>query len=358
MMLKQTSIAAGLMLFSSGAFAQTDTTLNGLNLTGAPPTGYAIQPLRFGCISSSYCWPYMQMWDGATKVTLDPISGGLKVLRLNGGPLNSYATLPVTSSTSNVALPAGAAPGSTIVIYNNGPNQAYYQLGNSSVTASSSNDMLVPYGGVAFTVQAGSTNIAAVTRVTGQTASLNISLWSGAPASLGGPVNTATVLQGSIAGAVNAIGGVDATGVARALQATIPGTPATNYLLGVQGAPNGAPIPIASVPVLHTQTSALSNSLIVKASAGSLSGFNCSAITGLAAGYCVVINSVSVPVTGTAILPIDFCQFDGSPRGCSLGRAPTQVSYSTGITILVTTNASPYTYTSGTDMAAISADYQ
>lgn len=116
----------------------------------------------------------------------------------------------------------------------------------------------------------------------------------------------------------------------------------------------------AAITVSHASTTALANNLNVKASSGFLVGFNCSGIAGGAAGFCVVYNGASTPATGalTGANVLDFCQFDTTARGCSLGRAPTQVAYSAGIQILVTSAATPYTYTTGTDTAAISADFQ
>lgn len=112
--------------------------------------------------------------------------------------------------------------------------------------------------------------------------------------------------------------------------------------------------------VSHASTTALAAALSAKTTSGSLLGFNCTSITGAAAGYCVAYNSASTPSTGalTGASVLDFCSFDTTSRGCSLGRAPSQVAYSTGIQILVTSAVSPYTYTTGTDTAAISADFQ
>jgi hypothetical protein len=61
-------------------------------------------------------------------------------------------------------------------------------------------------------------------------------------------------------------------------------------------------------------------------------------------------------LTGTLVL--DFCYFDTTARGCSLSRIPLAANYSAGITILLTSAVTPYTYTTGTDTGAISADYQ
>jgi len=120
------------------------------------------------------------------------------------------------------------------------------------------------------------------------------------------------------------------------------------------------PLPAAPPVSSHASTSALGTSLVAKAAPGNLFGYNCTGIAGGAAGYCIAYNGTSAPSTGalTGTLVLDFCYFDTSARGCSLSRIPNSVAYSVGIVILVTSASSPYTYTTGTDTAAISADYQ
>jgi hypothetical protein len=112
--------------------------------------------------------------------------------------------------------------------------------------------------------------------------------------------------------------------------------------------------------VSHAASSGLVNNLSVKASSGNLYGFNCTGIAGAAAGFCVAYAGATTPGTGalTAANVLDYCYFDTTARGCSLTHAPNSVAYSGGIQILVTSAASPFTYTTGTDTAAVSADYQ
>lgn len=129
-------------------------------------------------------------------------------------------------------------------------------------------------------------------------------------------------------------------------------------LLGVTSAQAASPSAFMTGVVNHAATTALAASLSVKASAGNLMGFNCAGITGGAAGFCVVVNSATTPTNGASITPLDFCSFDTTARGCSFARGPAEVAYSAGIQVLVTSAASPYTFTSGTDTAAISADFQ
>jgi hypothetical protein len=129
---------------------------------------------------------------------------------------------------------------------------------------------------------------------------------------------------------------------------------------------SGTPLPVTAtvtpgaITFSHASTTALGTSLVAKNTAGSLAGYNCTGVTGGAAGYCIAYNGSSAPGTGalTGANVLDFCYFDTTARGCSLSRIPSVVAYSAGIVILVSSAASPYTYTTGTDTAAISADYQ
>lgn len=152
-----------------------------------------------------------------------------------------------------------------------------------------------------------------------------------------------------------------------------PGTAGTpsGGVLSVQGVSGGTPLPTAGtatiVPlstsaaaVSHASTSALATSLVAKASAGNLFAYNCTAITGGSPGYCIVYNGTAAPSTGalTGTLVLDQCYFPATAQGCALSRTPYGAQYSTGIVILVTSATTPYTYTTGVDTAAITADFQ
>ena len=117
---------------------------------------------------------------------------------------------------------------------------------------------------------------------------------------------------------------------------------------------------VSTVVASHASTTALGTSLVAKASAGSLFGYNCTGIAGAAAGYCIAYNGTTAPGTGalTGANVLDFCYFDTTARGCSLSRIPLAAAYGTGIVILLSSATTPYTYTTGTDTGAISADYQ
>ena len=112
-------------------------------------------------------------------------------------------------------------------------------------------------------------------------------------------------------------------------------------------------------PVFHKHVSSLGTSLAVKDLPGTVGGFNCTAIAGGAAGYCVAYDATAVPSTGalTGALVLDVCYFDTTARGCALAHIPNGVLTTKGIVILMTSASTPFTYTTGTDTGFISADY-
>lgn len=108
-----------------------------------------------------------------------------------------------------------------------------------------------------------------------------------------------------------------------------------------------------------TSTTALGTSQVIKASAGNFYGGYCGAITGGAAGYCIVYNGTAAPSTGalTGANVLDFCYFNGTPGGCSINRVIPR-NYSSGIVMLISSAVTPYTYTTGTDTGGIVGDYK
>jgi hypothetical protein len=108
-----------------------------------------------------------------------PVSGTFSASLSGFQPTPAYAGLSVSSTSARVALPAGAV----VIVYNTGSNAAYMTLGNSSVTASTSNDVIQPNSWMAFTVGA-NTYLAAIE--TAGATSLNISGGAGLPTGAGG----------------------------------------------------------------------------------------------------------------------------------------------------------------------------
>lgn len=121
-----------------------------------------------------------------------------------------------------------------------------------------------------------------------------------------------------------------------------------------------APTSSSTAALLHASTTALGTSLVASNTAANLYTYNCSAISGGSGGFCIAYNGSSVPATGalTGANVLDFCFFGSTPQGCSLSRIPMAVNYSAGIVILISTAATPYTYTTGTATGAITADYK
>jgi len=134
----------------------------------------------------------------------------------------------------------------------------------------------------------------------------------------------------------------------------------TNGKLITSGGGGSSTITAITATNSHASSTSLGTSLVAKASAGTLFGFYCGAITGGAAGYCIAYNGTAAPSTGalTGANVLDACYFDTTARGCSLSRIPMGVAYSTGVVIILSSAATPFTYTTGTDTAFISADYQ
>lgn len=123
---------------------------------------------------------------------------------------------------------------------------------------------------------------------------------------------------------------------------------------------SSAPTSNATAALSHASTTALANSLVVKATPGNLYGYNCSGIAGAAAGYCIAYNGTAAPSAGalTGANVLDFCFFDNTGKGCALSRIPMAVNYSSGIVLLISSAASPYTYTTGVLTGGITADYK
>ena len=280
-------------------------------------------------------------------------------------PDNSYSTALGVSSVSapgGTPLPSLAAAGSVIKIYNRGPAPFFWQVGNSSVVATTSNALLSPGCFDSVVVKAGQTNIAAITSLSVLTATMNVESGIGGPLGSGCTSNQSlfqVVGQGGIGW--TKIGAQDNAGNSSGVEATAPGTIPTQWLLGWQGGgPAAVPAPIIPGAVPHANTTALAASLTVTATANkNLIGYNCVGITGGAPGYCIAYNSATVPGAGplTGAQVLESCWFDGTPRGCSVEYTSSQVTFSSGIQLLVSVGSSPFTYTAGAT-AMLTANFQ
>lgn len=114
-------------------------------------------------------------------------------------PTPSYSQLSVTASSGRVSLPTG----SVVAIYNTGSNAAYVQLGNSSVTATSSNDRIS--AGRSICLSVGTATYLAAIETTGLTA-LNISGGTGGCFGFGNGDSSATSWGGALLAPASPVG--------------------------------------------------------------------------------------------------------------------------------------------------------
>ena len=144
--------------------------------------------------SDIYINPSTPVVNGAAVSTGNPmpISGSISTSVSGFAPGSSYSTpLSVSNSSSRVALPTGTV----VVVYNTGTVAAYVQLGNGSVTATTSNDVIPPGGWMAFTIGA-NTNLAAITA--SSTTTLNLSGGSGLATGSGSNGGTVSATQSGV----------------------------------------------------------------------------------------------------------------------------------------------------------------
>jgi hypothetical protein len=155
------SAAAGVcLLIDVPAWAQTYQDYAGTPVRGVVPVQPGVGPLF-------------------TPSNPGKVSGTFSASISSFQPTPSYAQLSVGATSTSVALPSGTV----VIVYNTGANAAYVTLGNSSVTATASDDVIPAGGWMAFTSGPNS-NLAAIE--TAGTTSLNLSGGTGLPTGAGG----------------------------------------------------------------------------------------------------------------------------------------------------------------------------
>jgi hypothetical protein len=206
--------------------------------------------------------------------------------------------LSVSSVTSQTSLPSAAIAGSMLKIYNRGPSTLFYHLGNASVTASSADPVIAPNSWDSTVVKAGETNIAAVTAAGGLTATMNVESGTGTPLGTGGPINNSVFITPGLVGVgYTNLGATDNTAHTTVVESTPPGTAATIDLVGVQGAPNGAPVPTTTaVNVTPSDCSGTSTT-----TAANVTGLGTAIIHGFTIKNEDTTNSLCMSLTGTAV---------------------------------------------------------
>ena len=99
------------------------------------------------------------------------------------GIFGATASLSVTSSTGNVAIPAGSASENSVLIQNDGTAEVFVKLGSSAVTAATT-DFPLQAGASVSTYVGASTNVAAITSTGAST--LRVTRTNGAGSGGGG----------------------------------------------------------------------------------------------------------------------------------------------------------------------------
>lgn len=295
---------------------------------------------------------------GPLFTTANPgkISGTFSATLSGFQPTPAYATLSVGVASSRVALPSGTV----VVIYNTGSNAAYVTLGGSSVTATTSNDMVPAGGWMGFTV--GANTFLAAIESTGTT-TLTLSGGSGLPtgaccassgggsgsnASVGSTGSTApgsATYNGMLVSGGNMVGasgsawgsaptglnvlGVNAdvlssalpTGAATAAnqEVTAAGTSATSAQ-AVQGVTGGVPLPSYGANVGGSLTG------IIQAGASAPINISTATTTQLVAavaGKAIYVTAWDVIAAGTGNITLEY----GTGSNCGAGATPLTGAY-------------------------------
>jgi hypothetical protein len=328
------AIAAGL-LFGVPSFGQTYHDGSGTVVLGVVPIEPGVGPLF-------------------TPSNPGQVAGSFSATLSGFQPTPSYATLSVGSASSRVALPTGTV----VVVYNTGANPGYVMLGNSSVTATSSNDVVPAGGWMAFTVGP-ATYLAAVE--TAGTTTLTLSGGSGLPtgggAGGGGGGSNASVgstgsaapgsatYNGMLVSGGNMVGasgsawgsaptglnvlGVNAdvlssalpTGAATAAnqEVTSAGTSASSAQ-AVQGVTGGVPMPTNGANTGGNLTS------IIQAGASvpiNISTATMTQLIALASGKAIYVTAWDVIAAGTGNITLEY----GTGSNCGTGTTPLTGAY-------------------------------
>lgn len=265
--------AAGL-LFGAPAGAQTYQDSGGTYVGGVVPIQPGVGPL------------FTLSNPGRVTGTLSSTVGGFQ-------PASAYSQLSVGATSSRVPLPTGTL----VVVYNTGANAAFVTLGNSSVSATTANDVIPAGGWMAFTVGS-NTNLAAIE--TAGTTSLNISGGSGLPTGASG---------GGGGGGSGSNASVGATG------APAPGSATYNGMLVAGGnmvGPSGSSWGLAptGLNVLGVNANVLSSTLPAGAAtaanqevtAAGASATSAQAVQGVTGGVPISTNSANTGGSPTSII--------------------------------------------------------
>ena len=173
---------------------------------------------------------------GVTGGVPVPISGSVTASFSQFAPNGNFATLAVGASSTRVALPAGG--GATVGVYNIGANAAFVRLGNTSVTATGTEDQVAPGG---FLCLAVGSNVDLAAIETAGTTTLNLSGGSGGCAGSGGGGGGSGAASDTTLSSTGTISTANVYGTGLTVQTwqngtpVLTGTPTANSALSFSG---------------------------------------------------------------------------------------------------------------------------
>ena len=291
-----------------------------------------------------------------TSANPGKISGSFSASLSGFQPTPAYATLSVGASSSRVALPSGTV----VVVYNTGSNVAYVTLGGSSVTATTSNDVVPAGGWMAFTV--GPNTFLAAIESAGAT-TLTLSGGSGLPtgasgggggggsgsnASVGSTGSTAPgsatyngmlVTGGNMVGASGSAWGSAPTGLnvlgvnADVLSSALPTGAATaanqevtpagasaTSAQAVQGVTGGVPMPTTGANTGGSLTTIIQAGVSVPIN---ISTATTTQLVAAIAGKAIYVTAWDVIAAGTGSITLEY----GTGSSCGAGTTPLTGAY-------------------------------
>ena len=331
------AVLAATLLSGAPAYAQTYQDLGGTYVRGIVPIQPGVGPLF-------------------TSANPGKISGSFSASLSGFQPTSAYATLSVGASSSRVALPSGTV----VVVYNTGSNVAYVTLGGSSVTATTSNDVVPAGGWMAFTV--GPNTFLAAIESAGAT-TLTLSGGSGLPtgasgggggggsgsnASVGSTGSTAPgsatyngmlVTGGNMVGASGSAWGSAPTGLnvlgvnADVLSSALPTGAATaanqevtpagasaTSAQAVQGVTGGVPMPTTGANTGGSLTTIIQAGVSVPIN---ISTATTTQLVAAIAGKAIYVTAWDVIAAGTGSITLEY----GTGSSCGAGTTPLTGAY-------------------------------
>lgn len=274
-----------------------------------------------------------------------PISGSFSATISGFAPNGNYsAPLSVTTSGTETGLPVGVV----VAASNVGSNPMWINLGTTSGVTATTSDISIPAGCTVPLTVGSNSFIAGIS--TGGSTTLNLAGGSGLFTAFctGGQLSGTVTVAQSTASLLNAT--VVGTGTF-VTQATLQSGSTTAVTQATAANLNATVVAAAATPTVSASNSV--TSLVLKSSAGTVRSYHAENATA-SNGYCILYNGTTAPSTG-ALTAGNVLGFQLLPASgyCDWSDPSVAVTASTGAVVLVSSAATPFTYTTGTITAAI-----